>query len=151
MHPGIAQIKNIRLYIISLTDNLTTEQMNTIPNGFGNNIIWNVAHLLASQQRICYMRSGNKFVVDESLVLKYKIDTKPENIAASEEIADIKKQFIASIDQLEDDYNKKIFETYTTWTTPYGITISSIEDVIKFLPFHEGLHTGTILALKKFV
>ena len=151
MHRGIAQIKNMRLYIISLTNNLTTEQMNNIPNGFGNNIIWNVAHLLASQQRMCYMRSGNKFFVDESLVLKYKIETKPENTAGTEEITEIKKQFIASIDQLEDDYNKKIFETYTTWTTPYGVTISSIEDVIKFLPFHEGLHTGTILALQKFV
>lgn len=151
MHQGIAQIKNIRLYIINLIDNLTAEQLNSVPVAFSNNIIWNVAHLLASQQRICYLRSGNPYYIDETLIAKYKIETKPEESIGIEEINTIKKLFITSIDQFATDYDKKIFENYTSWTTPYGVSINSIEDVIKFLPFHEGLHTGTILALKKLV
>ena len=151
MHHGIAQIKNIRLYLLNLTENLTDDQLNTIPAGFQNNIIWNLAHLMASQQRMCYMRSGNKFFVDENLIIKYKIETKPEHLLGTDEIITIKKLFIESIDRLEADYNNKIFENYNPWIAPYGVAINSIEDVIKFLPFHEGLHTGTILALKKFV
>jgi DinB superfamily len=151
MNPGIAQLKSVRMYMIDITANLTDDQLNTIPAGFSNNIIWNLAHLLASQQRICYMRSGNPFYVDETLVAKYKIETKPEHSIGKEEIETIKKLFIDAIDQFDTDYNNKIFNNYTAWTNPYGITISNIEDVISFLPFHEGLHTGSILALKKFV
>ena len=151
MHPGIAQLKSVRLYMLNLIDTLTAAQLNTIPPGFGNNIIWNIAHLLASQQRMCYLRSANPYYVEESLVLKYKIETKPEQAISDKEIATIKELFITSIDQFDTDYNKKIFGNYTSWTTPYGVAINSIEDVIKFLPFHEGLHTGSILALKKFV
>ena len=146
MHSRYLYLESYRIFTRSLL-----YFQNKIPTGFGNNIIWNVAHLLASQQRMCYMRSGNPFYVDESLIIKYKIETKPEGTISAEEITSIKKLFISSIDQLQADYDKRIFENYTSWSTPYGVAINSIEDVIKFLPFHEGLHTGTILALKKFV
>jgi len=151
MTPEITQLKNLRSHIISITEQLTDEQLNAIPAPFTNNIIWNIAHLLASQQRICYLRSGNPFFIDEFIINKYKIETKPELAITAEEINTIRKLFIDSIDQLAIDYENKVFKTYTSWVTPYGVAINSIDDAIKFLPFHEGLHTGTILALKKFV
>jgi DinB superfamily len=151
MHSTISQLKNMRLYIIQIIEGLSIEQLNQIPTGFSNNIIWNVAHLLASQQRICYMRSGIPSYVDDALLDAYKINTKPDAQVSEERIATIKKLFIDSIDQLNADYSQQLFENYTAWTNPYNITISNIEDAIAFLPFHEGLHTGTILALKKLV
>ncbi|WP_205896842.1 DinB family protein, partial [Pseudomonas viridiflava] len=45
-------------FILDLVKDLSIEQLNKIPDGFNNNIIWNIAHLTAAQQNLCYTRSG---------------------------------------------------------------------------------------------
>ena len=35
--------------VLNLIDGLNNEQMNEIPKGLSNNMIWNVAHLLVTQ------------------------------------------------------------------------------------------------------
>jgi hypothetical protein len=73
---------------------------------------------------------------------------------AKDEIQEIKKLFINTIDQLNSDYAKKIFENYTPSPNIFkvhGIEINSIDDALEFLLYHEGYHSGYILALKKLV
>ncbi|MCZ0211646.1 DinB family protein, partial [Streptomyces sp. UMAF16] len=65
MNSVIQNIVNIRKYLIEMCEPLSVVQLNTIPNGFNNNIIWNFGHLIAAQQGLCYIRSGLKPVVDE--------------------------------------------------------------------------------------
>jgi hypothetical protein len=144
-------LRKTRSHLLHFISDLTIEELNEIPAGFNNNIIWNVGHLLASQQGLCYLRSGNKPVIDEKYFLKYKPDTKPEGFISSAELEDIKQLFLSVIDQLESDYGDSLFANYTPWTNRYGIEINSIEDVVKFVLFHEGLHLGYVMALKRLV
>jgi len=130
---------------------LSTEQLNKIPEGFGNNIIWNLAHLIAAQQSICYLRAGLKAPLGEDFVNSYKPGTKPEKFLDSAEIETIKQLFFNTLDQLEADYNNSIFTGYTTVTTRYGVALNNIDDGINFLPFHEGYHMGVIMGLKRLV
>ena len=44
---------------------LTTEQLNKIPEGYNNNIIWNLAHLIYAQQSICYVGAGQTIIVTD--------------------------------------------------------------------------------------
>ena len=43
-----------------------------IPDGFNNNIYWNIAHCVATQQLLCYYLSGNPFRIDKYWVDTYK-------------------------------------------------------------------------------
>ena len=63
----IAQIKKTRSFIIDLVENLSAEQLNHIPPGFNNNIIWNIAHLTATQQNMCYVRSGLEITIEDKI------------------------------------------------------------------------------------
>jgi hypothetical protein len=72
MHNIINNIILTRKFILSICEPLTEEQLNTTPNGFNNNIIWNLGHLIAAQQGICYIRSGLNPVVDESITEYFK-------------------------------------------------------------------------------
>jgi hypothetical protein len=72
-------------------------------------------------------------------------------LISENEITQIKELLLTTLDKFEIDYDKKIFGNYTAWSTRYGIELASIDDSIKFLPFHEGLHAGTILAIKRLV
>ncbi|HWJ92534.1 MAG TPA: DinB family protein, partial [Flavisolibacter sp.] len=80
LNPTINQIdmvKRTRAYLLSLVKDLSTEQLNLVPHGFNNNIIWNIGHMIAAQQGVCYVRAGLKVTIDEALFLAYKSDTKP--------------------------------------------------------------------------
>lgn len=149
MHQQIENLKHIRNYLLFQVEDLTVEQLNHIPEGFNNNIIWNLAHLIATQQRLCYVRSNLQPVVQDKYISPFAPGTKPDGFIDPTEIETIKSLLISTLDELETDYKKSFFTTYDGFTTRYGVELINIDDAINFLPFHEGLHAGAIVALKK--
>ncbi|WP_431294580.1 DinB family protein [Pedobacter sp. P26] len=147
----IIQIKNTRAFILELVKDLTTEQLNKIPAGFNNNIIWNIAHLTAAQQNLCYVRSGLTVTVEEKYFTPFLSGTKPVKFIEKGEIASIFNVLLNSMDRLATDYSSRIFLKFDPWDKRYGMKLNSIEDAINFIPFHEGMHIGYIMALKKLV
>ncbi|MFT3750223.1 MAG: DinB family protein [Agriterribacter sp.] len=154
MDTRIEKIKKMRAFLISQIAALTIEQLNTIPGGFNNNIIWNITHLICAQQGICYVRSGQEAIVPGKFIAPFFTGTKPERYIDPNEIQEIKSLFISTIDQLQTDYDKKIFDSYTPSPNIfklYGIEIKDIDDALAFILYHEGYHSGCILALRKLV
>lgn len=145
------KLKKVRLFLLSLIQGLSIEQLNEIPAGFNNNIIWNLGHLVSAQQGLCYVRSGLSMVTDEKYFLPYKTGTKPERFVDAQEVEEIKSLLISTVDKLEADYHQNVFSRYETFTLRYGVDITNIDDAIGFLFFHEGLHQGTIMALKHVI
>lgn len=148
---AIETIKKTRHFLLDTIKDLSAEQLNKIPQGFSNNIIWHLGHMVAAQQGVCYIRAGITPVLDQSFIDHYKSGTKPETIIQEEGIEQIKGLMFSSLDQLQQDYNRNAFEGYTAWSTRYGNTITDIEEAISFLPFHEGMHIGYIMAFKRLV
>jgi len=144
-------IKTIRAAATGLIAHLSVDQLNKIPDGFINNIIWNLGHMVAAQQGLCYKRSNAPLVVEESFFETYKPGTTPNGFVDEAGVEEIKTLILSTIYQLEEDYNEGIFTDYPTFTTRYGVEISSIKEAIKFLTFHDGLHMGYIMALKRAI
>ena len=151
MSKQIEDLKKTRAFIINFTNELTVEQLNEIPEGFSNNIIWNLAHLISAQQGVCYMRAGLPVITEEKYFTLYKPGTKPEQFIDADEIEKIKQLLFTTLDKLAEDYNNGAFADYKIWTTRYGVEINNIDDIISFLSFHDGLHTGYIMALKRCI
>lgn len=151
MTKQIEIISKTRSFLLDQLKDLTTEQLNKVPEGFNNNIIWNLGHLIAAQQGVCYIKAGVAPRIDEEFINTFKSGTKPERTFSAAEIDNIKNLLFSTLDQLKEDYNHHIFGGYTAWTVRYGVEVTSIDDAITFLPFHEGLHSGCTTALKKLV
>ncbi|WP_199121122.1 DinB family protein [Pedobacter sp. ASV28] len=142
-----------RKALLNLVENLSTEQLNKIPVGFNNNLAWQIGHLVVSQQILCYRLSNNELLIDLNLVDKYKNGSKPAHFITSEEITLLKSYLMSTIDQLEDDLATDKFAHYTPYTisTYKGYQLERIEDAIKFIVSHDGLHYGCSLMIRKFV
>jgi hypothetical protein len=140
-----------RQFLLKLLEDVTIDELNSVPPGFNNNIIWNLGHLIASQQGVCYLRAGLKTRIDEAFYVRFKPETKPDGLFNSEAVAEIKTLLFSTLEQFEQDYQNGIFSNYNTWTTRYGATLTNIDDALQFLLYHEGLHTGYIMALKRAV
>jgi hypothetical protein len=144
----LRQTRKNQLSIIEQFDN---DQLNLIPAKFNNNLIWNLGHVIVTQQLLCYKLSGIRLQIDSTLVDKYRKGSKPEGPVNNQEIQQIKDYVINTVDQMESDFQTGIFEHYTTYSTSYGITLNSIEDAINFNNSHEAMHLGTMMAMCKLV
>lgn len=144
-------LKNRQL-LHNLMERLTPEQLNKIPEGYNNNIIWNIGHTIATQQLLVYGLSGEDIQVPKHLIDLYKKGTKPEKFITIEEIEEIQSLLFSTIKQLEKDYNNGTFTSFKTYTlSTSGGTLHKVEDAIAFNNFHEGLHLGYAMALKRAV
>lgn len=140
-----------RLKILNILNGFSIEQLNKIPTGFNNNIVWNLGHMIAAQQAVCYKRAGLDTWISDEIFQAYKPDSKPNGFVDAAGLDEIKTLLSTSLDQLEHDYKNGIFDNYPAWTTRYGVELTNIDDAVAFLPFHEGLHVGYIMSLRKLV
>jgi hypothetical protein len=148
---AIEILKNPRNLILETISNLTIEQVNKIPDGFNNNIIWNLGHMIASQQGLCYKRTGVELSVSNEFFTSYVSGSKPTRFITEAEYEEIKQLFFSTLDDLEADHNANKFTNYEGMNTRYNVPVSNIDEAIAFLPFHDGLHIGYIMSLRKLV
>lgn len=148
---SIESITAGRNHFINLIEGLTIEQLNKIPEGFNNNILWNFGHIIVAQQLLCYKMAGKPLKIDEALVAKYSKGTKPDAFIDEKELTYLKQQAVTLIEVLPADIEKGVFDNYSSYTTSFGVTLTSIDDAVKFLTIHEGLHLGYAMALKRIV
>lgn len=147
---SVEVLVNVRNTIIKVVSDLSVEKLNKIPAGFNNNIAWNFGNLLVSQQNVLYRCAGLPIDLDERYFPLYKGGTKPEQDITQEEFDKLKELFITQTEKMKTDFDKKIFTEYKVWHHAMtGIEIDTLETAIQFLTFHESLHLGYIMAIKR--
>ncbi|MCT4698335.1 DinB family protein [Tenacibaculum haliotis] len=144
-------LKKSRALVFNKVDNLSIEQLHKIPEGFKNNIAWNVAHLVVTQQLLNYKLSGLNCLASDELIETYKKGTLPTETFTEEEFEEVKELLVGLPDTLQEDYEAGIFTEFNEYETSLGFTLDSIETAISFNNLHEGIHLGIIMALTKLV
>jgi hypothetical protein len=61
-----------RTIVSQMLAGYTLDQLNTIPEGYSNNLIWNIAHIIVVQQMLVYKLSGLPMMISDEMVEKYK-------------------------------------------------------------------------------
>ncbi|GEQ85037.1 hypothetical protein ULMS_05450 [Patiriisocius marinistellae] len=141
-------IKNRDLFYHFL-NTIPLELLNKVPEGFNNNIFWNIKHTVVTQQALVYGLSGLPLKVSNEDVQDYKKGTKPERDVTKEDVDLCKNQLHALVKKTEEDWNSGLFTNYKEYTVTTKTTLSSAKDAIEFNNFHEGIHLGYVLALKR--
>lgn len=144
-------IEKAQQNFIKLLEGLSMEQLNKIPNGFKNNLIWNYAHIISALQLLCYGRNGLPLRLDQAFVHTFKVGTKPEAFINEDEYRRFQEYAEIGINTLREDYLNNYFSNFSGYITSTGFEINSIEAAISFVLHHHGIHTGYAMAMKKSV
>ena len=120
-----------------------------IPKGFRNNLWWNIAHVVATQQILLYRWSGLPTHIDENWVDRYKKGTVPNGGFDKNDFDLLVQNLIDTVKWAEEDYQNGLFKEYEEYTTSTKVTLSGVEDAINFNNYHEGIHLGVILSQLK--
>ena len=140
-----------RNFLNSFIENLSLLELNKVPDGFNNNIIWNIAHVIVTQQLLVYNLSGLPTIVSKEMIDSFRKGTRPLRDLNQAEVDAISNLLFSTIEKTKDDYDSKLFQTYNQYTVTTKNTISNVEEAIEFNNFHEGIHLGYILALRKSI
>jgi len=147
----LSQFKAVRHNLLQVLDQFSEKDLSIIPQGFSNNLYWNIAHCVATQQLLVYYLSGNEMIVE-----KFWIDNYKKGTSASSKVSDNNKQKLLDIfhlttEQFEIDFNSKKFLKYNSYTTSFGLSLNTPDEAISFNTMHESLHFGYCLAMRKLI
>ncbi|QES88720.1 DinB family protein [Rhizosphaericola mali] len=143
-------IRYVRNSVTKLIENLSLEELNVIPEHMNNNLIWNLGHMVFTQQMLCYKLGGLEPTIDVGFFAQFAPDTKPKRLISAEEIIKIKTAFHEAFEQLASDVQSCKLEAYQGWSLPSGITIDNFEDAMITNAIHEGRHFGVVISLVKW-
>ena len=143
--------KTSRNVLLTFLENYSLEQLNTIPEGFSNNLIWNIGHIIVVQQMLVYNLSGLPMMISDEMVSKYKKGTKPEHNVTQDEINEMKLLLFSTLEKTRKDFAENRFQNYNVFTTMSGFTVKSAADAMVFNNYHEGIHTGIMMQIRKFI
>ena len=140
-----------RASFLKIMESRSYSELVKIPENFNNSIFWNIAHVLVTQQLLCYRLSGLDIKIDEDMVKKYgKGATATEKIDESD-ISYVKSHLLSAMNQTQKDYNQNLFKAYKPYMTSTGIELKNINDAVSFSGFHDGIHLGIVLSIMKLV
>lgn len=149
MRAAIDQLRQTRENLIKCFERHEKNRL-VVPDGYKNNLLWNFAHCIVTQQILCYKMSNNKMVISDDFVELFKKGTSPSDSSLLPvTIEQIKDLALMTTDRLDRDYQEGIFRHYVSYKTSYGVELNNIDDAIIFNNIHEGLHLGYMMAMVK--
>lgn len=141
--------KQIRGMTLGAIKDLNDEQLLKVPEGFNNNILWNLGHMVISQQYFIYHTSGLDMLVPHTMGANFGRGTSPANWESTPDIAEIKTLAMSTMEQWEADIKADKFQNYEGMNV--GTQLETADDAAIFNCYHEGEHFGTIKSILRLV
>ncbi len=132
-------------------DKYSLEQLNKIPLGFNNNLIWNIGHIVVAQQSLIYRLSNLEMYITEDLFNLYKPGSRPTQNTTQEEVNTLRDFLFLLIEKTKTDFNAGKFVTFNERMIGTGFLLTTLQDAFEFNNYHEGMHLGIMMSLRKFV
>ena len=132
-------------------DNYSLDQLNTIPPGMSNNLIWNIGHVIVSQQKLVYALSDLPMHISDSLFEKYQNGSRPDGKTTQAEVDEIKKLLSEMVEKTKFDFEVGVFKEFHPYQTKTGFRLGTWKEAMEFNNYHEGIHLGIMLQIKKFL
>jgi beta-galactosidase GanA len=140
-----------RKILLGFLEKYSIEELNKIPEGFSNNLIWNIGHIIVVQQLLVYKLSGLPTMVSNEMIEKFQKGTKPEHNVTQQEVDEMKVLLFSTLEKTKQDFIENLFQNYNEFTSMSGFTMKSAANAIEFNNYHEAVHTGIMMQIRKFI
>lgn len=141
-----------RQFLVTKLEKLDNEQLDTIPEGFNNNIRWNIAHLIVTPHLLTYNMVGQKnSLLSDDFINSAKKGSNPDSFSMNEDfgIKHLSETLIEVIKKLQRDYDELLNHDFKSYETSTGYVLKDIPSAIAYSNIHDGIHIGTINAIVK--
>ena len=150
----LKQLRFVRENTINSVAEMNDEASLLIPEGFNNNIKWNLGHIYVVQEKFAYSFIKEKMNMPKNFSELFTTGTSPTNwgnqaLPTISELIQLLKNQIDRIEQALEFRLKEVIEK--PFTTSTGLTLSTVEELLSFCLYHEGMHFATIKSYQRII
>jgi uncharacterized damage-inducible protein DinB len=148
----LKQLDFIRQSTIKAVAGLSESTIDHMPEGFNNNIRWNLGHIYTVQEKFAFHFAGEPLQLPENFDRLFTKGTKPADwhgeLPSLEELLALLAEQPKRIQEvLQDRLDEHVAKPFTTGS---GLLLSTIGEFLNFTLYHEGMHFNSITLLKRF-
>lgn len=147
MYKALDFTRHLRSSLIKTVESFDLDTVNLVPANFNNNIIWNVAHLIASHEQVFYAMRGLATQMPAEMIARYNAGTKPEGPVSQAEIDHIKALATSTLDRIAEDVSNRAFDGMAPLDLGFTV-LGNVDDLLAFLVMHEAMHYGNVASMK---
>lgn len=142
-------IRETRQLVQTTVDRIRPEQAEAFPDGFRNNLVWQVGHLLTTQELLILGLTGNKTFIPDEWKSWFAKGTSPADFTEATPdwpmlVDQLGPNCERVLGRLADmDLSLHLAQPYQTSTGP---VLARVGDVAVFSALHEAIHLGIIKA-----
>ena len=140
-----------RGYFLQMIQGLNEDQLLQTPPDAGHNILWNLGHIVYSNAGLIYEPCGLKSPVPAEYEAMFKGGTSPADWTDTPNIRQCLELFQSGNESIIKDFEAGKFANYKPRELAPGYAIESAEEAFLFNAFHEGIHLGMVMELRKFI
>ncbi|WP_409273090.1 DinB family protein [Neobacillus sp. SCS-31] len=142
------QLSDYRNDILSCVADVSEVAANKIPTGFKNNIRWNLGHIYLDQLLWIKHLTKEPIEIPERFHEWFGFGTSPANWTSEPPSFEELKQLLAGQPEwIKETYGDRLEETFPETES----CMQTIAQVLVRMIYHEGIHLGAIIALRKFI
>jgi hypothetical protein len=136
-------IRERTLQQLEMINEAIADQM---PSGYSNTLRWNIGHILTVQENLCFKLIGEPFGLPEDFPAFFANGTRPGDWNSAPPTLETLKSLL--IEQPLRIKQKLALRLEEKLAQPFK-GIDTLRGVIGFSLYHEGVHTGIIMGLRK--
>lgn len=142
------QLETYRKELLGTVEKVTDEQAEIIPDGFNNNIRWNLGHLYLDQFLWIEALTKEASPTSKQFNQWFGFGTAPANFTEeTPSFKELKELLKAQPQEILEKYRNELEKEYP----PIDMGMHTIEQVLIRTIFHEGMHLQAINDLKRFI
>ncbi|MBR8658086.1 MULTISPECIES: DinB family protein [Bacillales] len=138
----------VRGITLAVLKDLPTEQADIVPEGFSNNIRWNLGHILTVQESCMY---GLEFThLPASYKTLFGPGTKPADWQGEvPSLSTLAEQLEEQKERIKRTFRERLNQELPQPFVLRNTQMTTLGEMFVFSLFHEGMHISTINTLKK--
>lgn len=142
------QINLVRQATLKILESVTEEEADEQPEGFKNTIRWNLGHIYVVQNSLLVKFGGKTIETPSRYIELFAPGTKPADWQGEVPSLDELKQVLKEQPvQLKELLNGQLEDE----AAQAFLSLPTVGEILNFTLYHEGVHTGTVKALKEKV
>lgn len=136
---------------LDLLKNTSEQELLFIPEGFSNNILWLLGHTFLVQKKLSYGLSKLELEIPSWFSEFFANGTSPKNWKETPPLDFLLENYTQASVDFKQDLEKNKFIEFIPFTTKAGTRLNTLKEAIAFNNFHEGLHLGQMLNIRRII
>jgi len=142
------QLTDYRMELLSLVEDVSEEMADQIPDGFRNNIRWNLGHIYLDQYLWVQHLTKEPISIPEGFSDWFGFGTSPESwVSETPKLDELVELLKSQPLEIKEKFGERLEEEFP----PTESGMHTIAQVLVRTIFHEGMHLETIKNIKKLI